>query len=58
MVSKDQTIGGVIFIVCVIVAVLYLAAFFYPPWTEPLVGKHDNRRRWVVAILVIEGMGS
>ncbi|RLI43386.1 transcriptional regulator [Candidatus Bathyarchaeota archaeon] len=29
MVSKDQTIGGIIFIVCLIVAILYTIGLFY-----------------------------
>jgi hypothetical protein len=29
MVSKDQTIGGIIFIVCLIVGILYTAGLFY-----------------------------
>ena len=29
MVSKDQTIGGIIFIVCVVVAILYTVGLFY-----------------------------
>jgi len=29
MVSKDQTIGGIIFIVCVVVAILYTIGLFY-----------------------------
>lgn len=32
MVSKDQGIGGIIFIVCAIIAILYLVTLFYPQW--------------------------
>ena len=54
MVSKDQTIGGVIFIVCVIVAVGYFIALFF---TEPLrnmglIRDIANFRYWLLAIPV------
>jgi len=29
MVSKDQTIGGIIFVVCVVIGILYTAGLFY-----------------------------
>jgi predicted DNA-binding transcriptional regulator len=32
MAGKDQAIGGVIFIVCVVVAVIYAVTLFYPQW--------------------------
>ena len=54
MVSKDQTIGGVIFIVCVIVAVGYFIALFF---TEPLrnmglIQDIASFRYWLLAIPV------
>ena len=36
MVSKDQAIGGVIFLVCVIVAIGYLATLIYPQWLQAI----------------------
>ncbi len=30
--SKDQAIGGAIFIVCIVVAIGYLVTLFYPNW--------------------------
>jgi predicted DNA-binding transcriptional regulator len=55
MVSKDQTIGGVIFLVCVVVAVGYLATIIYPTWLTGLgLNISDfNVRFWLVAIPVI-----
>jgi predicted DNA-binding transcriptional regulator len=32
MVSKDQAIGGVIFIVCLLVAIFYVVTLFWPQW--------------------------
>jgi predicted DNA-binding transcriptional regulator len=32
MVSKDQTIGGLIFLVCAVVIIGYLATLIYPDW--------------------------
>jgi predicted DNA-binding transcriptional regulator len=55
MVSKDQTIGGVIFLVCVVVAVGYLATIIYPTWLTGLglnISDFDVRF-WLVAIPVI-----
>jgi Na+/pantothenate symporter len=39
MVSKDQTIGGIIFVVCVIVGILYTIGLFY-------FGYHDHPSLW------------
>ena len=36
MASKDQAIGGAIFIVCVLVAVIYAVTLFYPQWLSIL----------------------
>jgi hypothetical protein len=55
MVSKDQGIGGLIFIVCVIVAIGYVIMLFFP--TEFLslfnVGPPADIRFWLVAIPVL-----
>jgi formate hydrogenlyase subunit 3/multisubunit Na+/H+ antiporter MnhD subunit len=52
MVSKDQAIGGLIFIVCVVIAILYLVTLFYPAWLngfdEKFTEKYDVRF-WVIA---------
>jgi len=52
MVSKDQAIGGLIFIVCVIVAIGYVIALFFPTYVfsmvEPVIA-----RLWLVAIPVL-----
>ena len=55
MVSKDQAIGGVIFLVCVVVAIGYLATIIYPTWLTGLglnISDFDVRF-WLVAIPVI-----
>ncbi|MEM2098479.1 MAG: hypothetical protein QXU99_01860 [Candidatus Bathyarchaeia archaeon] len=58
MASKDQVIGGVICLVCVLVAVLYVAAlFFYEqiicwlPWLN--VGSLEAVRYWLIAVPVL-----
>jgi len=54
MVSKDQGIGGIIFIVCAVVAILYIVTLFYPQWLE-VVGIQSGEseiRLWVIAVPV------
>jgi hypothetical protein len=60
MVSKDQGIGGIIFIVCAIIAVLYIVTLFYPQWldvfgieaTWPEKATWADIRLWVIAVPV------
>ncbi len=55
MVSKDQTLGALIFIVCLVVAVLYFIALFF---TGPVLNwlgasqLFEGVRYWLVAIPV------
>ena len=63
MVSKDQTIGALIFLVCVIVAIGYIVLVFYPPATLALVNwlnaigwegiTNYTARLWMIAIPVV-----
>ncbi|MGB9778127.1 MAG: hypothetical protein ACPLW8_01870 [Candidatus Bathyarchaeales archaeon] len=48
MVSKDQTIGGIIFIVCLIVGILYTVGLFY--FGQP--SKPWSIEFWLIAIPV------
>lgn len=53
--SKDQAIGGIILVVCVLVAVVYTVALFAPSWVSGLLNMNiadDAFRLWVVAIPV------
>ena len=52
--SKDQAIGGAILLVCVVVAVGYLATLFYPQWlvTVGLLSNTNNVQFWLVAVPV------
>ena len=55
MVSKDQSIGGAILIVCVVVAVGYLVALFgyhdlIKPWLN--IGTEGDVRFWLIAVPV------
>jgi len=54
MVSKDQSIGGAILLVCVLVAVLYIVTLFYPQWlvTIGLLSGTANVQFWVIAVPV------
>lgn len=55
MVSKDQALGALICIVCVVVAVLYFVALFF---TEPVLSVlgasslFEGLRYWLVAVPV------
>jgi hypothetical protein len=57
MVSKDQSIGGVIFIVCVVIAIFYLVTLFWPSWLS-MVGLSvdatwmSQTQFWLIAIPV------
>jgi len=57
MVSKDQAIGWVIFIVCVVIAIGYIAALFFPKEVGDLIRLEIkdvyHARIWLVAIPVL-----
>lgn len=54
MVSKDQAIGGVIFIVCAIVGVFYVVTLFYPKWLSGMLNVSDgNLQFWLLAVPVL-----
>ncbi|MEM3702910.1 MAG: hypothetical protein QXX79_00590 [Candidatus Bathyarchaeia archaeon] len=54
MASKDQIIGGVIFVVCFIIAIIYMITLFYPKWIVTLGWRATEEaiRFWVIAIPV------
>ncbi len=58
MVSKDQTIGGIIFIACLVIAVLYVVTLFYPQWLGTFGISVDatkwmlEAQFWVIAVPV------
>lgn len=54
--SKDQAIGGAIFAVCIIVAIIYLVALFgyeqlIQPWLN--IGSLEAVRYWLIAVPVL-----
>ena len=54
--SKDQAIGGLIFAVCVVLIVGYVAGiFFYDPYIKSVItlGSESTVRYWLVAIPVL-----
>jgi len=55
MVSKDQTIGGLIFLVCVIVAIGYVVALFLPIQLFSLFNAVPpiDFQLWLVAVPVL-----
>ena len=56
MVSKDQAIGGIICLVCVVVALLYIVGlFFYEPLVQPWLnlGSDGAVKFWLVAVPVL-----
>ena len=58
MVSKDQAIGGVICLVCVLVAVFYIVGLFgydllIKPWLN--IGSFADVRFWLIAVPVLVG---
>jgi hypothetical protein len=50
--SKDQAIGGLIFLVCAIVAVGYLATLIYPDWLK-IIGITPDPFNWTIQFLLI-----
>jgi hypothetical protein len=55
-VSKDQAIGGLIFIVCVVLIIGYIAGMFlYDPYIKNVInlGSESGVRYWLVAIPVL-----
>jgi predicted DNA-binding transcriptional regulator len=54
MVSKDQSIGGAIFLICLIIAIFYVITLFYPKWIVDLgwAAKGEDVQFWLVAIPV------
>jgi hypothetical protein len=53
MVSKDQTIGGAIFIICAIVGIIYVVTLFYPQWLLFAISDISGAQFWVIAIPVL-----
>lgn len=57
MVSKDQSIGGIIFLVCAVIAVLYIVTLFYPQWLSVFGSSIDTSwmsqtQFWIIAVPV------
>jgi len=55
MASKDQAIGGVIFIVCALVGIFYVVTLFYPKWLGVFgLNTNDaNVQFWIIAVPVL-----
>ncbi len=53
MVSKDQAIGGVICLVCVLVAIFYVVSLFIPSWLSAIGVSFEFSQFWLVAVPVL-----
>jgi len=54
MASKDQAIGALILIVCVVISIVYLVALFAPGAVAPLIGMPPATLQfWAVAVVVL-----
>jgi predicted DNA-binding transcriptional regulator len=55
--SKDQAIGGAIFIVCLLAAVFYIVTLFYPDWLSmvQLTYNAADVQFWAIAVPVFIG---
>jgi predicted DNA-binding transcriptional regulator len=54
MASKDQAIGGVICLVCVLVAVFYVLTLFVPDWLSRIgLINYTFDQFWLIAIPVL-----
>lgn len=54
MASKDQTIGALIFIVCIVIAIGYLVVLVAPGVVSPIIGvAAQSLQFWAVAIVVL-----
>ena len=53
--SRDQTIGATIFIVCFLIAAFYLVTLFYPQWLGILGVQvtSSNVQFWTIAVPVM-----
>jgi hypothetical protein len=52
--SKDQIIGGTIFIVCAIIAIFYVVTLFYPQWLSiiGIAATGTEIQFWIIAVPV------
>jgi H+/Cl- antiporter ClcA len=57
MASKDQAIGGIIFIVCALVGIFYVVTLFWPHWLTYIPGVTSiddaSARFWIIAVPVL-----
>jgi len=54
-VSKDQAIGGLIFLVCVVLIIGYIVGLLFYPYIKPVIdlGSTERVQFWLVAIPVL-----
>lgn len=53
--SKDQTIGAAILLVCAVVGVFYVVTLFYPQWLNMfgMQVAQSNVQFWIIAVPVL-----
>jgi len=49
MVSKDQGIGGIIFTICAVIALLYVVTLFFPQWLT-VFGISEDALTWMAEV--------
>ena len=52
--SKDQTLGGILFLLCVVIAIFYVVTLFYPDWMLNIGWAKDTDavRFWIIGLPV------
>lgn len=55
--SRDQTIGATIFLVCAIAGLFYVVTLFYPQWLNAFGTQitQSNVQFWIIAVPVTVG---
>jgi predicted DNA-binding transcriptional regulator len=53
--SKDQTIGATILVVCILIGIFYVVTLFYPQWLNTFGTQitESNVQFWIIAIPVL-----
>jgi predicted DNA-binding transcriptional regulator len=53
--SRDQTVGGAILLVCALIGIFYVVTLFYPQWLNTLGIQitQSNVQFWTIAVPVL-----
>lgn len=50
--SKDQALGGLILVICVVLGLFFAATLFYPQWLSSLGAQASDIQFWIIALPV------